>query len=369
MTPPADPPHGRGTLRLVETVTALPAADGLRLLHGVDVLRVRGPVTALTAALKRLVEGVPAAELATLAPGSVLRVLAARLAEAGWITDADPAHGRGTAAERQIGYLTLFGPDAPAMQSRIAASRVAVLGVGGVGGVVAQHLAGAGVGALWLVDHDRVAAHNLNRQFLFGPADVGASKTDACARALANLAPAAQLHTVERLVASPEDLGDLPDRLDLLVLAADTPLDIAAIVWDWARPRSVPVCSAAVGLDTGYWGPLLVPRLGHCARCFESQRVARLSAEDAEVALIGGPPTPYSFGPTNTVVSALLAHEVLRFLATGRCALLNRRGHLRFTDSSTSFLEGGPCGCDTASPRTAHSRTTMAAPHGAPSER
>lgn len=344
MTPVSDGLRER-ILRLVETVAVLPSEGGLRLLHGVDVLRVRGPETALHAAVEHLTHGVPAGEIEALPPRSVLRLLVRRLTEAGWITDSDPDHGKGTELERQIGYLTLFGADAPHLQSRIAASRVAVLGVGGVGGVVAQHLVGAGTGALWLVDHDRVALHNLNRQFLSGRSDVGKFKTEVAGRSLHALAPGAELNLADCRISAPRDLDRLPDDLDLLVLAADTPADIATIVWDWARPRGIPMCSAAVGLGTGYWGPVFVPRLGHCMPCFEAGRLAGLSAEDVRAVRDDAPPTPYSFGPTNTVVSALLAHEVLRFLATGRCSVLNRRGHIRFSDGSTSFLDGAACTC------------------------
>ncbi|MGX8687902.1 MAG: ThiF family adenylyltransferase, partial [bacterium] len=55
----------------------------------------------------------------------------------------------------------LFGREA---MEKLAASRVAVFGIGGVGGYVVEALARCGVGALDLIDNDKVALSNLNRQ-------------------------------------------------------------------------------------------------------------------------------------------------------------------------------------------------------------
>ncbi|WP_377016267.1 ThiF family adenylyltransferase [Brachybacterium sp. GCM10030252] len=61
-------------------------------------------------------------------------------------------------------------------QRRLAASRVAVIGAGGLGAPVLSYLAAAGVGSLTVFDPDVVDATNLHRQVLFTAADVGRSK-------------------------------------------------------------------------------------------------------------------------------------------------------------------------------------------------
>lgn len=62
---------------------------------------------------------------------------------------------------------------------RLAASRVAVFGIGGVGGYVCEALARTGVGHLDLIDSDTVAVSNINRQIIATTKTVGQYKTDA----------------------------------------------------------------------------------------------------------------------------------------------------------------------------------------------
>ena len=60
-----------------------------------------------------------------------------------------------------------------------------LIGAGGLGCPLAQYLAAAGVGTLGLVDFDRVDASNLQRQVLYGTADVGRPKVEVAAERIA----------------------------------------------------------------------------------------------------------------------------------------------------------------------------------------
>jgi len=64
-------------------------------------------------------------------------------------------------------------------QTLISSQRALVLGVGAIGSAVAQYLCRVGVSQIVIVDKDVVVASNLNRQTLYGPADVGRRKVDA----------------------------------------------------------------------------------------------------------------------------------------------------------------------------------------------
>lgn len=80
-------------------------------------------------------------------------------------------------------------------QERLRASRVLVVGAGGLGSPVALYLAAAGVGHLGLVDFDRVDATNLQRQIIHGTKDVGRPKLDSARERIADVNPFVHVET------------------------------------------------------------------------------------------------------------------------------------------------------------------------------
>ncbi|MFI8915706.1 HesA/MoeB/ThiF family protein [Streptomyces sp. NPDC053513] len=251
---------------------------------------------------------------------------------------------------RQVDYLGLFTPDTGAAQQRLLAARIGVIGIGGIGGIVAQHLAAAGVGRFWLVDDDRVALHNLNRQFTYARRDLGRPKTEALADYLGAIRPDAETVGVRRRVATTGDLAaSLPGDLDLVVVAADTPPGLPAVVSDWAAGTGTPTAIGAVGVGVGLWGPVLDPSRGGCWSCFERARRAGLTDREREIEDRSSEPAPFSFGPANTVVAAMLAHDIVEFLCSGTCPTLGRRAALDFTRQQITHSEESMCTCPTTS--------------------
>ena len=88
----------------------------------------------------------------------------------------------------------------------LARLRVAVFGVGGVGGWCAESLVRSGVGHLTVVDSDRVCASNVNRQVMATSRTVGQMKVEALRERLLDINPAAEIRTEAR-VYSPETSG------------------------------------------------------------------------------------------------------------------------------------------------------------------
>ena len=84
----------------------------------------------------------------------------------------------------------LFGEDAMA---RLAAARVAVFGIGGVGGHVVEALARSGVGTLELIDNDTVSLTNINRQIIALHSTVGMPKVDAARARVLDICPKTQV--------------------------------------------------------------------------------------------------------------------------------------------------------------------------------
>ena len=93
-------------------------------------------------------------------------------------------------------YLTrtemLIGKDAV---ERLTRSRVAVFGLGGVGGYVTEALARTGVGNLDLIDSDTVASSNLNRQIIATRDTVGVKKTEVMKRRVLSINPECNIRT------------------------------------------------------------------------------------------------------------------------------------------------------------------------------
>ncbi|MBQ1950524.1 MAG: tRNA threonylcarbamoyladenosine dehydratase [Clostridia bacterium] len=87
---------------------------------------------------------------------------------------------------------SLLGADA---MRRLATARVAVFGVGGVGGYAVEALARSGVGTLDLIDDDKVALSNINRQIIATTETVGQYKVDVAAARVTAINPTATVHT------------------------------------------------------------------------------------------------------------------------------------------------------------------------------
>lgn len=142
---------------------------------------------------------------------------------------------------RQI-LLPEFGTEA---QDRLLASRVLVVGAGGLGSPVALYLAAAGVGTLAIADPDAVDISNLQRQILHGQADLGRAKVESARDRLGALNPDVRLialHTrlagtaLQQQVALADLVVDASDNFDTrfainaACVAARTPLVSGAAI-------------------------------------------------------------------------------------------------------------------------------------------
>jgi adenylyltransferase/sulfurtransferase len=130
-------------------------------------------------------------------------------------------------------------------QNRLRAASVALIGAGGIGAPAIQYLAAAGVGTLRVIDDDAVSLDNLQRQILFGTADVGRSKSQVSAEAVARLNPCVQVEALERRL----DAGSVAELLGGVDLVLDGSDNFATrlLVSDHLTRARVPLVSAAIG--------------------------------------------------------------------------------------------------------------------------
>ncbi len=122
-------------------------------------------------------------------------------------------------------------------------ARVAVFGLGGVGGYVVEALARCGIGALDLVDHDTISLTNLNRQILATHETLGMSKAQAAAQRVASISPGTCVTALETFF-TPETASSFDfTRYDYVVDAIDTVTGKLALALA-AQEAGVPIISS-----------------------------------------------------------------------------------------------------------------------------
>lgn len=200
--------------------------------------------------------------------------------------------------ERYARHLVLSEVGGPGQQ-RLKAARVALVGMGGVGGPAALYLAAAGVGTLRLIDDDRVGLSNLQRQIAFATADVGRVKVEAGAGALSAINPHVRVEPVaERLIA--DTAARLIDGCDVVIDGTDD-FETRFAVNAACVAAGIPLVSGALGRWSGQVG-VFVGR--PCYRCLTPE-----APPDAETCARVG-----VIGALAGVVGAMAALEAIKWI-------------------------------------------------------
>ena len=134
----------------------------------------------------------------------------------------------------------LYGEEA---MQRLSSLRVAVFGIGGVGGYTVEALARSGIGALDLIDDDKVCLTNINRQILATRKTVGKYKVDVAAERVHEINPDCEVRTYKTFfLPDTQDMFDFTDY-DYVVDAIDTVTGKLAII-EKAKTAKTPVISS-----------------------------------------------------------------------------------------------------------------------------
>lgn len=197
-------------------------------------------------------------------------------------------------------------------QVRLAAAKVAVIGLGGIGSPALQYLAASGIGRLALVDDDVVDVSNLQRQTIFTTRDVGYGKAVSARRWLANFD--------DSLTVDVSDARITPANAPSLIEGADVVLDgtdnFAArlAVSDACVAAGIPLLSAAVGRFQGQVGAWAGHLAGQaCYRCFVGDA---FDAEDCDTCADDG-----MLGAMAGWVGSFAAMQAIKVLLAGTAAL------------------------------------------------
>ena len=134
----------------------------------------------------------------------------------------------------------LYGEEA---MGRLSSSRVAVFGIGGVGGYVVEALARSGIGALDLIDNDKVCPSNINRQIIATQKTVGRYKVDVAEERVHDINPGCEVRTYKAFfLPETENLFSFREY-DSVVDAIDTVTGKLSII-ESAKKAGVPVISS-----------------------------------------------------------------------------------------------------------------------------
>ena len=164
--------------------------------------------------------------------------------------------------ERYARHLVLRELGGPGQQ-RLKAARVLVVGAGGVGAPAALYLAAAGVGTLGLVDDDTVALSNLQRQVIYGEADVGRAKVTTAAARLRALNSDIEVMTFG-LRATAENAEALVHGWDVVIDGTDS-FEARDAVGTACVAKGVTLVAAALGR---WEAQVAVLRGRPCWRCY-----------------------------------------------------------------------------------------------------
>lgn len=198
-------------------------------------------------------------------------------------------------------------------QRRLSQSRVLVVGLGALGSTSAEMLARAGVGCLRLVDRDWLELSNLQRQSLYGEAEVREQlpKAIAAARRLGEINSEVQYEPFVVDI-TPGNIGQLVEKVDLIVDATDN-FETRFLLNDVSLARSIPwVYGGCLGAEGQTM--TIVPGESACLRCLMPE----------------GPPAPSEMPTCDTagiiapiihLISAVQVSEGLKLLSGNRTAV------------------------------------------------
>lgn len=248
-------------------------------------------------------------------------------------------------------------------QEKLRATSVLIVGLGGLGSPAALYLCAAGIGRLGLLDHDRVALHNLQRQILHGVADVGHTKTASARGRLEALNPDVRLDTWSVALTRDNARGIVADY-DIVLDGTDT-FATRYLLNDACVLERRPLVHASVHRFEGQLSLFATPD-GPCYRCLHPEPPPAGSVPScAEGGVLGVLPgllgtlqateaLKYILGIGEPLVGRLLAidalsmrTEQLRFDRDPACAwCATRTASSLLTDYAAFCGEGAPSDAD-----------------------
>ena len=210
--------------------------------------------------------------------------------------------------ERYARHLVLREIGGPGQQA-LKRARVLMIGAGGLGAPAALYLAAAGVGHLGIVDPDVVGLSNLQRQVLYGTADIGKIKVEVAAARLQQINPHVSVEPIARSLTG-DNAATLIANYDLVLDGCDN-FETRFAVNAACVAAGKPLVSGAIGRWTGQVGVFLGKP---CYRCLVPDM-----PPDAETCSAVG-----VVGALAGVIGSMMALEAIKVIAGAGESLAGR---------------------------------------------
>lgn len=190
-------------------------------------------------------------------------------------------------------------------QTKLLASKVLIIGAGGLGSPCAYYLAAAGVGTIGIMDPDRVELSNLQRQILHGSDRIGMSKVESAAWTLRNYNPSIQLKPINKRLDA-DNAKALFSEYDVIIDGSDN-IATRYVVNDACLSLEKPWIYGSVYRFEGHVSTFSGKKYAACYRClYPIPPAPQFSPSCAEAGVLGVLPGIIGLLQTNEAVKLLL---------------------------------------------------------------
>lgn len=190
---------------------------------------------------------------------------------------------------------------------------VAIIGLGGIGVEILNHLLGCGINKFVLIDYDKVETSNLNRQYIYDECDLNHNKIDVVKQKIKLKNSNCSVFSYNKFIEISQDIENImfKHKVDFIVCAADTPyLDIRLAIVEASIKCSIPCIFGGVGVEKGQYGPTLLSK--------KNKKNYFKQLNKIKEKVIGSNINKASFGPTNSIIAAYMAMDVVMTLLNSK---------------------------------------------------